>query len=321
MGRVEDAIDALKREYPTLDFTYRDFPLGEPGEKMFTWPGPPDEDVMIVVHQCSGVRELFHRHDFFYFNYTYRGSYESLSQRYDNVVTIREGELYAGQPSAGHALLVHDDVDTVIIGMLVRKEAFFRSFLPMLSSDSSFLRFLLDPAADCFADEFIHFELEDQCTTRALFEMMAVEYAGRREDTQDVLKPLALALLMQVARQYVDDERAGAAPAGAAERMVRYLGEHVDTATLGSLAARFSYHPNYVSTLLRQETGKSFSELLLEQRMERAAILLRGTDLPVAEVARTLGYLNTSNFHKAFRAYYGTSPRAFGADGGGGTAG
>ena len=93
--------------------------------------------------------------------------------------------------------------------------------------------------------------------------------------------------------------------------MVRYLGEHVDTVTLSALAARFSYHPNYVSTLLRQETGKTFSELLLEQRMDRAAILLKGTDLSVAEVARTLGYLNTSNFHKAFRAHYGITPRAY----------
>ena len=75
-------------------------------------------------------------------------------------------------------------------------------------------------------------------------------YANRREDTQDVLKPLALALLMQVARQYADDERADAAPVGTAELMVRYLGEHVDTVTLSALAARFSYHPNYVSTLL-----------------------------------------------------------------------
>ena len=312
MGRVEDAIDALKREYSALDFAYRDFPLGEPGEKMFTWPGPPGEDVMVVVHQCSGVRELFHRHDFFYFNYTYRGSYESLSQRYDHVVAIREGELYAGQPFAGHALLAHDDADTVIIGMLVKKEALFRSFLPLLSSGSRFLRFLLDPATDCFADEFIHFKLDDQCTTRALLEMMAVEYANKREDTQDMLKPLALALLMQVARQY-EAAAADAEPLGPAELMVRYLGEHVDTVTLGSLAARFSYHPHYVSTLLRRETGKSFSELLLEHRMNRAAILLRGTDLPVVEVARVLGYGNTSNFHKAFRAYYGTSPRAFGA--------
>ena len=100
-------------------------------------------------------------------------------------------------------------------------------------------------------------------------------------------------------------------PVGTAELMVRYLGEHVDTVTLSALAARFSYHPNYVSTLLRQETGKTFSELLLEQRMDRAAILLKGTDLSVAEVARTLGYLNTSNFHKAFRAHYGMTPRAY----------
>lgn len=309
-GRLEVAIDKLKAQYPKLDFTYRDFPLGEPGEKMFAWPGPSDEDVLVVVHQCAGVRELFHRHDFFYFNYTYRGCYESLSQRYDNRITVREGELYAGQPFAGHALLAHDDADVVIIGVLVKKEAFFRSFLPMLSSDSRFMRFLLDPSTDCFADEFIHFELEDQCTTRALLEMMVVEYANKRDDTQEVLKPLVLSFLMQVARRYACSG-GGQEPDKLSERIVRYMSEHVDTVTLKAVADKFSYHPNYVSTLLRKETGKSFSELLREQRMDRAAVLLGGTDLPVSEIARLLGYSNTSNFHKAFRAHYGTSPRSY----------
>lgn len=89
------------------------------------------------------------------------------------------------------------------------------------------------------------------------------------------------------------------------------MSEHVDAVTLKAVAYKFSYHPNYVSTLLRKETGKSFSELLREQRMDRAAVLLGGTDLPVSEIARLLGYSNTSNFHKAFRAHYGTSPRAW----------
>ena len=84
-----------------------------------------------------------------------------------------------------------------------------------------------------------------------------------------------------------------------------------DTVTLAELAEHFSYHPNYISTLLTKELGKSFSELVLEQRMERAAAVLRGTQLPVSELAELLGYRNTSTFYKAVREYYGMSPREF----------
>ena len=58
-----------------------------------------------MVHQCGGEQEPFHHHDFFYFNFTYKGEYDSLSYKYDNRITIRVGELYAGQPFAGHAPL------------------------------------------------------------------------------------------------------------------------------------------------------------------------------------------------------------------------
>ena len=66
-----------------------------------------------------------------------------------------------------------------------------------------------------------------------------------------------------------------------------------------------------MSTLLRKEIGKSFSEILLEQRMERAVILMRGTSLPINEIALLLGYSNSSNFYKAFREYYDCSPRDY----------
>lgn len=312
MGELEDAIRRLKLQYADLDFTHGQTPHAG-SEVRYSWPGPDDEDVMIVAHQSSGSCEPFHQHDFFYFNYTYEGSYESLSQTYDNKITVATGELYAGQPSAGHALLVHDDVQTTIVGMLVRRDAFARTFLPLLSTDARFLRFLLDPTTDRFADEFIHFKLEDQCIPRALMEMMAREYANKRPDTQEIIRPLALAFLMQVARQYASSSKAGT-PASPAELMTRFIEDHADSVTLASLAKQFSYHPNYVSTLLREKTGKSFSELLLEARMKRAAILLKGTDLPVAEVARILGYTSTSSFHKAFRTHFEATPREYAAD-------
>lgn len=45
--------------------------------------------------------------------------------------------------------------------------------------------------------------------------------------------------------------------------------------------------------------------------MERAGILLKGTSLPIEEIALMLGYSNSSNFYKVFREYYHMSPREY----------
>lgn len=115
---------------------------------------------------------------------------------------------------------------------------------------------------------------------------------------------------MMVARQYKrsipvpKDERLS-------DKIVRYMGEHSDVVTLKDISKHFSYHPNYISTLLHREIGKSFFEILLEQRMERAVFLLKGTNLSVEEIAAMLGYSNSSNFYKAFREFYQCSPRDY----------
>lgn len=304
------AVERLRTEYTALDWTYQKCRGENKEEKMFYWPGAPEEEIMVVVHQSGGRQELFHRHDYFYFNYTYQGEYDSISFKYDNRITIREGELYAGQPFAGHALCVHDDKETTIIGVLIQKDTFCRAFLPMLSANSKLFHFLLDPSTNEFSDEYIHFKIEDDCNIRALLEMMVIEYANRQGDTQVVLKSLTLSFLIQIARQYVNVNQ-GSVKESPSEKIVQYIGEHVDTVTLKEIAKHFSYHPNYISTLLRREIGKSFSEILLELRMERAVILLQGTGLPVEKVSSVLGYSNSSNFYKAFRDYYHVSPREY----------
>ena len=89
------------------------------------------------------------------------------------------------------------------------------------------------------------------------------------------------------------------------------MADHSDVVTLKDIAAHFSYHPNYISALLHKETGRKFTEILLEKRMERAVLLLKNTPLSVEEITVMLGYSNTSNFYKAFREYYGTTPREY----------
>ncbi|MCI6099528.1 MAG: helix-turn-helix transcriptional regulator [Selenomonas sp.] len=87
------------------------------------------------------------------------------------------------------------------------------------------------------------------------------------------------------------------------------MSEHMDTVTLVDLGAHFSYHPTYVSNLLKKETGRTFTSILRELRMTRATALLTGTTLSIEEIAAMLGFASSSNFYKAFKEEYGMTPR------------
>lgn len=308
--RLSDALDKLGAEFANKDWKFCDVPPGSPWENAFVWPGTPEEEIKISVHQGTSIQELFHRQDFFFFNFAYLGSFDAYSCRDDNYITINEGEGYMSQPFVGYALNKTAEEEFIIIAVLIRKDTFSRTFLPTLSSDPRLFRFFLNPQTNQYSDEFIRLKFDDETLVRRLLELMTVEYAFPQEGTQSILKPLTLALLMEVARQYKKSAPEDA-NASLADQIAQYMGEHIGTATLKDIAGHFAYHPNYISGLLHRELGKTFSQLLLEQRMERAVMLLKGTDLSIEEIAAMLGYSNSSNFLKAFRMYYHMSPREF----------
>lgn len=312
---VEDgsiAINNLALRFLDYDWTLHDVPGTNGREKMWQWLGDPSEDVMVCVYKGRWLHEQFHRQDFFFFNFAYTGSFHALSRERDSRITVNEGELCVGQPFTGYALHGDDDEEIVIVGALVQKELFFRTLLPLFSSSARMLHFFLDPEGDVFSDKFIHLSANPAFPYRTILDLMIEEYASGRFGAQDVLRSLTLVLTTYALRQY-EQENPCEAGDGVVADIVAYIAAHPDSVTLKEVAEEFSYHPNYLSTLLRKETGKTFSSIQLEHRMKRASLLLRSTNLPVEDIAAMVGYASSSNFYKAFREFYGCSPRDYAA--------
>lgn len=129
-------------------------------------------------------------------------------------------------------------------------------------------------------------------------------------DTQRLLKSMLQTLFLQIARRY-RIENLKNAPLPLSEQIIQYMTDHSNVVTLKDIAEHFSYHPNCISALLHKETGRKFTEILLEKRMESAVLLLKNTTLSIEELAAMLGYSNHSNFYKAFKMYYGITPREY----------
>ena len=136
---------------------------------------------------------------------------------------------------------------------------------------------------------------------------MVLEYANKTPDTQKVLKPMVMSLSMYLSAEYKRQNQPKTKTL--ADQIIAYIESNSDSATLYSVAEHFGYHYVYLSRMLPEKTGRSFSALLLDARMRRAKLLLDHTDLSIEKIAAMLGYSNNSNFYRAFKQYYGKPPR------------
>lgn len=66
-----------------------------------------------------------------------------------------------------------------------------------------------------------------------------------------------------------------------------------------------------LSRLFRQRHGLSFQGYLQKLRLEKAAELLKTTRLPIARIAKRVGYRDVSRFGQHFKRHHGVTPAAF----------
>ena len=307
--QLEQALTVLGREFPLLNWDFRPDPSSGRTELISQWLGDPDDEIMVCAFQGSHIDERFHRQDFFFVNFAYRGNYEALSASSQNRISMKEGDGYLGQPYSGYALKKDGGETVVIVGILIKKETFLREYLSVLGADTDLLHFFLEPAVNRYADGIIRFTPGADSPIWSILDLMVLEYVRRTDQSQSILKALFLSMAMYMSEAVRAQNKPARKPS-ITEEIMAYIEYHSDTATLKSTAARFGYHPVYLSRLLSEKEGLTFSEILLSIRMKKAAILLKSTDLSIEKIAAMLGYSNNSNFYKAFKEYYGTSPKA-----------
>jgi two-component system response regulator YesN len=81
--------------------------------------------------------------------------------------------------------------------------------------------------------------------------------------------------------------------------------------TLNDIAEKIFLTPNYVSMLIKKETGRNFSEIILRKRMEKAKELLFDQTMKTYEIADKIGYGDQNCFFKAFKKVVGMTPGEF----------
>ena len=87
-----------------------------------------------------------------------------------------------------------------------------------------------------------------------------------------------------------------------------YIRSNYRTATLKELSELIFLSAPYLSKIISEYFGKSFKELLFEERMARATEMIKKTGLPIGDIINSVGYENESYFHREFKRRTGKTP-------------
>jgi AraC-like DNA-binding protein len=83
---------------------------------------------------------------------------------------------------------------------------------------------------------------------------------------------------------------------------------YAEPISLADVAAELGLSGGHLTTVVRRRTGRTVQQWIGERRMQEARRLLVETDLPVAAVARRVGYPDASYFIRRFHREHGTTP-------------
>lgn len=76
------------------------------------------------------------------------------------------------------------------------------------------------------------------------------------------------------------------------------------------LASQVYLSAGYLSAVFKEETGMNLNRFIREVRMNKAKEMLTDTNMKITQIAKAVGFSNTSYFCRSFREFFGNSPES-----------
>ncbi|WP_373228589.1 response regulator [Cohnella sp.] len=80
---------------------------------------------------------------------------------------------------------------------------------------------------------------------------------------------------------------------------------------LGTLSKKFNISLGYLSSLIKKETGTTYSDYVINKRLNMAKELLLDASLSIHEIVERVGYRDYFHFNKLFKKHFGLTPSKF----------
>lgn len=255
------------------------------------------------------VRPEEHCHENIEVTYVYRGQYRFTSQGKEHIMS--RGDAVLLSPNTAHTIEEFSD-DSFYITLYINKSNLSLTFRSILKTHNIISEFIKEIISNPDSPNYLLISTDNNPVLNQLMINLFIEqvrfdqYAP--ECTLNYLKLFFLALIRSYDhfdQFYVSGANVDIGP------VLDYLSKHYKTSTLSEMAKHFNYSNSYLSTLIKNSTGKNYTQIIKQYRLSEAKDYLDHSNRSVKDIALECGYNDVDHFSKTFKKVYGMSPQQY----------
>lgn len=267
-------------------------------------------EVQIAMESCYTKQELVSV-DYFSIIYVLDGCCTLATN--ENKRSMKNGELCILPPGMPYYILVSpDDIVLNISSNCANFENQFNKLLYQENIVSVFLRdALFKDAKDC-----LFFMVPPSKDLKSIIQHLFAEFVQKDSYSEDLFYHYLQIFYINIIRSTGNTGKYYAGQKDTTAKMLmpailKYMEGHYQNITLDRLAEQFHYDSSYLSRFIKASTGKNYSTIIRELRIEEAKKLLKNTGLSIVSIARQTGYNSADHFACSFKKSCGLTPVKF----------
>ncbi|MEH7120348.1 AraC family transcriptional regulator [Neobacillus vireti] len=254
-----------------------------------------------------------HIHQYIELIYVYQGQCTVVLQEGD--IIISEGGMILIDKQTPHTVKGISSSD-IIINIRLKHDYLSSGFLSRFKNKSIISQFLIESLINSRrANNSLYFPFEERSNIVEIMQNIMCEYFDKDFCSAEMIDSYLFILFTELIRYSnnstsIQTDNMKQKDANVLD-FLKYIEEHYKDCILTDMADYYKYHPNYISSVLKKETGKSFKDLLQIQRMNKAALYLLNSTLSIPDIAEEVGYSNLSFFYKKFNDVFFQTPKEY----------
>ncbi len=251
-----------------------------------------------------------HTHNYIELVYMCEGSTTHIIN--DETIQLNKGELLFLSQNANQEILEAREED-ICVNFIILPE-FFDTTLSMLGEEENLLR---DFFVNCLKSKnssmsYLHFKVAEIVPIQNLVENLIWTLINKQSNKRSINK-ITMGLLILQLINHTDKITMGVDNLNQdiLVRTYEFIEEHYKDGELTDLAEKLGYDLPWLSRLIKDLTGQTYTEIVQTKRLNQAVFLLKNTSLSIADIGYNVGYNNLSYFYKLFNKRYGMSPKDY----------
>lgn len=272
-------------------------------------------------HYRSNQHVKTHVHNYTEFMYVMKGQVEEFIE--NGYRTYSEGHACLLNQNVPHCEWIGEDctliylhfaksyVHDLLTGNLIKKKAgilynfslnnmqdsssYIKQYIEFIPSENHVLNtYQINTTFDTLVDELLFKKPGQQLMIQALlvrFFSYFLDYPNQFEPHHTILDTKSDQYLFNLITQYIE--------------------EYPGRPNRQTLAEHFHYSGDHINRIIKKHSGKSFVDYVREISLQKAAEMLKNSDLSISAIITLVGFENKSYFYDMFKRKYGHTPMEY----------